>query len=775
MKNKSKLIFTYLAVLLCTFTAAFIVGCKNNDCDDNTHRHSYSTEWSYDGGCHWHKATCEHTSEVIAKAMHNLIDGRCLVCDYEIKEQLPALQKKTYDMSRVVFDNLTVKYDGQEHFIFATNLPEGVSATYEGNGEINAGIYTITAHFIGDSVNYNSIPDKNAILTITRDTHKVTFKQEGQADIVREVLDLSVLAENDIPKPEQTKIGYSVVWEEKDLFEVTEDIIVNAIYIPKQYNITFLDRGSDSVFSGQFEETYPTIHTYDSVTQLVEPVKEGYVFTGWFNDSICDGIELTELGAQDYTDDITLYARWAATITFNTDGGTEISPITQNPGTPVSKPEMIPQKKSCIFVKWQYDDKDYVFDVMPDMNITLNAVWDFYEDGTEFYPYIISNKDQLVGIEKLDSENGSSYFELVNDIDLEGTVWNPIKNFYGKIEGNNYRIFNFSITTMPKTDYQSSGHTYIYESGLFCSMGSNSIIQNLDIDEFSISVTLRLEYYAGYSVDLYVGGLAGRNSGMIENCYATGSVNICPSNYNDAQPNIYAGGLVGENSGEINHSHYSLGTVYGKGHSVYTGGIAGNNSGTVKFCWTSGTIYAFGTYNSYSGGLVAKSSGTISNCYATGNVKAHAYDPYGNGTVDVYGGGLVGDNRFGNIYFSYAMGDVSVSQSSNRYAYGGGLVGRHTGGLVLGCFATGSLECPSYQSTKSNLAGLIGGYGEANGTITMSTGYNGQVIPGKPSSGCTFLQLNDVEFYLNELGWNGGDWDLNNLDFLNGLYPKLAK
>ena len=128
-------------------------------------------------------------------------------------------------------------------------------------------------------------------------------------------------------------------------------------------------------------------------------------------------------------------------------------------------------------------------------------------------------------------------------------------------------------------------------------------------------------------------------------------------------------------------------------------------------------------------------------------------------------------NKAGNIYFSYATGDVAVSQGQNRYSYGGGLVGSHSDGLVLGCFATGSIN--GHTGSKSNLGGLVGS--SIGGSVSMSTGYQGQVITGKGSSGCTFVQLNDKEFYLNGLGWNADDWDFSNLDILNELYPKLAR
>ena len=50
-------------------------------------------------------------------------------------------------------------YDGAEHSVALTGLPEGVTATYEGNCATDAGEYTATAHLVYDTANYEAIPD----------------------------------------------------------------------------------------------------------------------------------------------------------------------------------------------------------------------------------------------------------------------------------------------------------------------------------------------------------------------------------------------------------------------------------------------------------------------------------------------------------------------------------------------------------------------------------------------------------------------------------------
>ena len=84
------------------------------------------------------------------------------------KELTYKINKANYDMSKVKFENMTVAYDGKAHSIEATGLPTGVKATYVNNGKVDLGKYEITASFIGDSTNYNAIPNKTATLTISQ-------------------------------------------------------------------------------------------------------------------------------------------------------------------------------------------------------------------------------------------------------------------------------------------------------------------------------------------------------------------------------------------------------------------------------------------------------------------------------------------------------------------------------------------------------------------------------------------------------------------------------
>ncbi|WP_293786693.1 MBG domain-containing protein [uncultured Pedobacter sp.] len=83
-------------------------------------------------------------------------------------------------ISTITFADAAFTYDGTAKSIFATNLPTGALATYAGNGQTNAGVYTVTATIT--QANYADVV-KTATLTINKNvstdpgsgTNAITF------------------------------------------------------------------------------------------------------------------------------------------------------------------------------------------------------------------------------------------------------------------------------------------------------------------------------------------------------------------------------------------------------------------------------------------------------------------------------------------------------------------------------------------------------------------------------------------------------------------------
>ena len=85
-----------LLTIMCVMFAVLGVACGKDEKPE--HSHTYESAWTYDNTYHWHKASCEHTSEISEKAEHAYAQdsNSCSICGY-VNPTLPEDPQTPFD------------------------------------------------------------------------------------------------------------------------------------------------------------------------------------------------------------------------------------------------------------------------------------------------------------------------------------------------------------------------------------------------------------------------------------------------------------------------------------------------------------------------------------------------------------------------------------------------------------------------------------------------------------------------------------------------------
>ena len=125
---------------------------------------------------------------------------------------------------------------------------------------------------------------------------------------------------------------------------------------------------------GTINNSNVTGYTYGvGATLPTDVTRTGYTFKGWYDNENLTGSPVTAIGGAE-TGNKEYWAKWEINqyiITFDTNGGSEIAPITQDYGTAITAPDN-PTRKGYTFKGW---DKE-IPKTMPAENITVKAQWE---------------------------------------------------------------------------------------------------------------------------------------------------------------------------------------------------------------------------------------------------------------------------------------------------------------------------------------------------------------------------------------------------------------
>ena len=126
----------------------------------------------------------------------------------------------------------------------------------------------------------------------------------------------------------------------------------------------------------------------EKILKPEDPKKDNYNFEGWYTDNGTFRKKY-EFDLMPRTD-ITLYAKWSrikSGITFESNGGTEVSPIIGFAGEIIFSPKD-PEKTNYRFEGWYIDNETFEtkfeFELMPETNTVLYAKWSRIESRITF-------------------------------------------------------------------------------------------------------------------------------------------------------------------------------------------------------------------------------------------------------------------------------------------------------------------------------------------------------------------------------------------------------
>ena len=166
-----------------------------------------------------------------------------------------------------------------------------------------------------------------------------------------------------------TQVGWSTVdggekvYGFEDVYTQNEALTLYPVWNTNKYTITFDTNGGSEI--APITQDYGT-----EITAPANPTRKGYTFKGWDK----------EIPKTMPAENITVKAQWKInqyTITFDTNGGSDIAPITQDYGTEITAPDN-PTRKGYTSKGW---DKE-IPETMPAENITITARWKDTEKPT---------------------------------------------------------------------------------------------------------------------------------------------------------------------------------------------------------------------------------------------------------------------------------------------------------------------------------------------------------------------------------------------------------
>ena len=293
------------------------------------------------------KLTVQWTAPTYAVTLNTnggtINNGNVTEYTYGVGATLPAADDMTYT-------GYTFKgwYDNEG----LTGFPvTAISDTETGNKEYwakwEANAYTVTLNTNGGTINNGNVTEYTYGVgaTLPTDVTRTGYTFKGWYDNEN-------LTGSPVTAISNTETGNKEYWAKWE---------ANAYTVTLNTNGGTINNGNVTEYTYGVGATLPT-----------DVTRTGYTFKGWYDNENLTGspvtaISGTEMGNKEY------WAKWEInqyTITFDTAGGSVVTPITQNYGTAITAPAD-PTKTGYTFTGWDRA----IPATMPAENLTITAQW----------------------------------------------------------------------------------------------------------------------------------------------------------------------------------------------------------------------------------------------------------------------------------------------------------------------------------------------------------------------------------------------------------------
>ncbi len=427
------------------------------------------------------------------------------------EEEYTAVYKKEKNKYTVTYINEGIEYHKEtlEYGSVITSIQEPIKEGYTFTGWYNEN---------NQKVNHPITVTKNITLYSKYEinTYKVSYYNEGTKYIEDQKINYK---ENALkPNIDPSKIGYTFkYWSIKENGEeyefstkITKDITLYAVYEKNKYTVTYINEG--------IEYHKETLEYGSVITSIQEPIKEGYTFTGWYNENnqkVNHPITVTE--------NITLYSKYEInvyTVSFYHNNKKYVEDQKVNYGENAIKPSTDPTKEDYNFSGWviKGTNNKYDFNQKVTKNIELES--SFTKKPTYTVTFKIGNEVILTEnvieghkVEAKEAPNKKGYLfdkwysdeGLTIENNFEEKIMNN-KTIYGKYNENKHTVTYINEGTTyyteevldsftakgPSVNPEKEGYTFKYFSK-----------DKKVAFDYNVEITEDITLYAVYEINTY--------------------------------------------------------------------------------------------------------------------------------------------------------------------------------------------------------------------------------------------------------------------------------